>query len=143
MNTIFSGLSGNSFRKAITFVAFIAGISVAATVSAQTVTAEGNISSITKPADEFQAFVHPVINTVTMKIHFVNPQKDYITISVYDQDGHLAYKKLVGKEGVYHGTFNMSKLTDGEYTVKVGSRKGTYSRTLILETQQKRFAMVQ
>ncbi|MDO1447146.1 hypothetical protein Q0590_12830 [Rhodocytophaga aerolata] len=143
MKTIFFGIAGNSFRKAFAAVALVAAVAVAPAVSAQSVTAQDNAPSITKAADEFQAFVHPVENSVSMKVHFVNPEKNYITIYVYNENGELTYKKLIGKEAIYHGTFDMSKLNDGEYTIKVGSRKDTYSRTLTLETEQKRFALVE
>jgi hypothetical protein len=143
MNTLFSGLSGNSFRKAFVAAAFIAAVLIAPAVSAQTITARDNVPSVAGSAGGFQAFVHPVENSVKMKVHFVNPQRNYVTIYVYNEDGDLAYKKLVGKEAVYHGTFDMSKLPDGEYSIKVSSRKGIYTQSLTLETQQKRFAMIQ
>jgi hypothetical protein len=49
MNTFFSGISGNSFRKALASVAFVAAVFVAPAVSAQSVTAQDNTPSITKP----------------------------------------------------------------------------------------------
>ncbi len=143
MKTILFGIAGNSFRKALAAVALVAAVFVAPAVSAQSVIVQDNAPAITKAANEFQAIVHPVMNTVKMKIHFLNPEKNYITLYVYNENGELTYKKLIGKEAVYHGTFDMSKLNDGEYTIKVGSRKDTYTKTLTLETEQKRYALVE
>jgi flagellar hook assembly protein FlgD len=143
MQTILSRLTGNGFRKALASVAFAAAVLVAPALSAQTLTAQGDVPSITKAADEFQAFVHPVENSLSMKVHFVNPKEDHVTISIYDDNNQLAYKKTIGKDAIYHGTFDLSKLSDGEYHVTISSRRGTYTRTLSIETQQKRFALAQ
>jgi subtilase family serine protease len=143
MNTSFSSVSGNSFRKALTCVAFVAALFVTPALSAQSITAEGNTPSITKSAGQFQAFAHPVENAASVKVHFVNPNEDQVTVTIHDQDRQLAFKKIIGRDAVYHGTFNLSKLTDGEYNITVSNRKGTYTRTFVLETQQKRFALAQ
>jgi flagellar hook assembly protein FlgD len=140
MNTSFSSVSGNSFRKALASVAFVAAVFVAPAVSAQSVIAQGNVSSITKSADQFQAFVHPVENAVSMKVHFVNPAKENVTISIYSTDNKVVYEKQVGKDAIFHGKFDLSNLADGDYTVKVSNRKETYTRTLSIQTQQERFA---
>jgi flagellar hook assembly protein FlgD len=140
MNTLFSNVSGNNFRKALASVAFVAAVLVAPAISAQSITAQGNVSSITKSADQFQAFVHPVENAVSMKVHFVNPAKENVTISIYNGDKKVVYEKVVGKDAIFHGKFDLSGLADGEYTVKVSNRKETYTRTLSIQTQQERFA---
>ena len=141
MNTLFSSVSGNSFRKALASVAFVAAVFVAPAVSAQSITAQGNVASITKSANEFQAFVHPVENAVSMKVHVVNPAKENVIITIHNQDNILAYRKTIGRKAVYHGTFDMSKMADGEYDVTVSSRRGTYTRKFSLSTQQKRYAL--
>ena len=143
MNTLFASVSANNFRKAFASVAFVAALFVAPALSAQSITAEGNVPSITKAAGEFQAFVHPVEGAVSMKVHVLNPKEDHVSITIYDQSNQVAYKKVIGRDAIYHGTFNLSKLADGEYDVTISSRRGTYSRKLTLETQQKRFALAQ
>jgi hypothetical protein len=143
MNTLFSSVSGNSFRKALASVAFVAAVLVAPAISAQSITAQGNTASITKSADQFQAFVHPIENTLNMKVHVLNPEKENVTITIHDQDNMLAYRKTIGRNAVYHGTFDMAKLADGEYNVTVSSRRGTYTRKLNLSTQRTRYALAQ
>jgi purine nucleoside permease len=143
MNTLFSSVSGNSFRKALASVALVAAVFVAPAVSAQSITAQSNVTSITKSADRFQAFVHPIENTVSMKVHVLNPEKGNVTITIHNQDNILAYRKTLGRNAVYHGTFDMSKLADGEYNVTVSSRRGTYTRKLNLATQRTRYALAQ
>ena len=103
MKTLFSGISGNSFRKAFAAVALVAAVAVAPAVSAQSVTAQDNAPSITKAADEFQAFVHPVENSVSMKVHFVNPEKENIIVTIYNQDNDIVYQKFLGKDAIFHG----------------------------------------
>ncbi|MDO1447147.1 hypothetical protein Q0590_12835 [Rhodocytophaga aerolata] len=140
MNTLFSSISANNFRKAFAAVALVAAVAVAPAVSAQSVTAQDNAPSITKAADEFQAFVHPVENSVSMKVHFVNPEKENIIVTIYNQDNDIVYQKFLGKDAIFHGKFDLSNLSDGVYTVKVGNKKETYSRNLSIQTQQERFA---
>jgi hypothetical protein len=140
MKTAFPGLSAINFRKALASVAFVAAVCVAPAVSAQAITAQDNVSSITKPADEFQAFVHPVENSVSMKVHFVNPDKESVILSIHNQDNEIIYQKFIGRDAIFHGKFNLANLTDGVYTVRVSSRKETYTRNLTIQTQQERFA---
>jgi flagellar hook assembly protein FlgD len=141
MNTLFSSVSGNSFRKALASVAFVAAVLAAPALSAQSVTAKGNVPSITSAsATEFQAFVHPVENTVSMKVHFVNPAKESVNITIHNQDNKIVYERAIGKDEIFHGKFDLSNLADGEYTVKVSGRKKTYTRTLSIHTQQERLA---
>jgi flagellar hook assembly protein FlgD len=140
MNTFFSSVSGNSFRKALASVAFVAAVFVAPALSAQSVTAQGNTPSITTAAESFQAYVHPVENSVSMKVHFVNPAKEAVMMTIHNQDNKVVYEKAIGKDEVFHGKFDLSNLADGEYTVKISSRKNTYTRTLSIHTQQERLA---
>jgi YbbR domain-containing protein len=140
MDTSFSSVSGNSFRKALASVAFVAALFVTPALSAQSITAEGNTPSITKSPDQFQAFVHPVENSVSMKIHFVNPEKENVMVTIHNQDNQVVYQKSIGKDAIFHGKFDLSNLADGEYTVKVANRKETYTRTLSIKTQQERLA---
>lgn len=140
MNTLFSSVSAINFRKALASVALVAAVLVAPAVSAQSVTANDNTPSISKPAGEFQAFVHPVENTISMKLHFVNPDKESITVTIHNKANAVVYQKFLGRDAIFHGKFDLSNLADGEYTVKVSNRKETYTRALSIETQQERFA---
>jgi hypothetical protein len=140
MNTLFSNVSSKIFRNAFASVALFAAVLVAPAVSAQAVTAQDNVASITKSADEFQAFVHPVENSISMKVHFVNPDKESVTVTIHNEAKAIVYQKVIGKDAIFHGKFDLSNLADGEYTVKVSNRKDTYSRTLSIQTQQERFA---
>jgi hypothetical protein len=76
-----------------------------------------------------------------MKVHFVNPKEDQVTLTIKSRN--VAFKKVMGRDAKYHGTYDLSNLPDGEYDITISSRRGSYTRTLNIETQQKRFALAQ
>jgi YbbR domain-containing protein len=140
MNTLFSTETVSIFRKAITAVAFATVVLIAPTVSAQTITAQGNTPAITKSAETFQAVIFPVENSTNMKVNFVNPQEESVTITIYNTSNVAVYQKVIGREAAFRGKFDLSMLADGDYTVKVKSRKDSFKRKISIRTQQERLA---
>ena len=143
MNIQFNRISGNSFRKAIASVALIAAVLVGQAACAQSITVADKETAFEKSDTKFQAFVHPIENTISMKVHFINPNQESIRVIIYNEKNHEVYKKTIGKETAFHGTFDLTNLPDGEYKVVVTNRKDAYSRSISIQSQQARFALAE
>ncbi len=141
MNTFISYVSGNSFRKAIASLALTVAIVTGQAATAQSISVADNESALEQTTNTFQAFVHPLQNSLSVKVHFVNPTKETINMAIYDKANTLVYKKTIGKDAVFHRKFDLASLPDGQYTVVINSRKDSYSRSILIQTQQERFAL--
>jgi YbbR domain-containing protein len=140
MNTLFSTNKVNILRKALASVAFSAVVMISPAISAQTITAQSHTPAITKSAEKFDAVIFPVENTLKMKINFVNPQEENVTVTIYDANNKQVYKRVLGNNSMYRGKFDLSMLSDGNYTVNVKGSNASYSRKISIKTQQERIA---
>ncbi len=138
MKILTSRVIGNSFRTTIAcLVLFIACITGQRS-SAQAITVTDNPPVMESSEKRFQAAVYPIDNTLRMKVHFVNPDKENVSVIIQDSMKSTVFRKSVGNKPVFHGSFNLESLPDDVYTIIVRCRNNTYKCSISIQTQQAR-----
>ncbi|QHT71087.1 hypothetical protein GXP67_32760 [Rhodocytophaga rosea] len=112
----------------------------AGNASAQSVQFADNAAIHTQTSDQFKVAVFPVQNSLTMKVLFENPAQEKVTVMIKNSDHEVVYKKEVGKVAIFNGKFDVSKMTDGTYTMVIESKHQSYSNAFSVETYQERIA---
>lgn len=139
MQTIISRVSGSSFRTAFALIALFCACLISQQVTAQAITLTDHAPVMEKSnSRDFQAAIHPVANTLRMKVHFVNPGNEYVAVIIKNSQQAVVYRKRMGNIPVFHGSFDLAILPDDTYTIEVRSRSYTYSRSISMQTQQAR-----
>ena len=138
MKTTFNSTS--SFRNlaaafSLAFVLFLVG-----NVSAQSVQFADNAAIHTQTTDGFKVAVFPVENSLLMKVLFENPAKEKVTILIKNSSNDIVYKKEIGKAAIFNGKFDVSKMSDGTYTMVIESKNQSYSNAFAVQTYQERIA---
>ena len=134
-------LTSNSIMRnlvaafALAFVLFLAG-----NVSAQSVQFADNAAIHTQTSDQFKVAVFPVQNSLLMKVLFENPAQEKVTVLIKNSSNDIVYKKEIGKTAVFNGKFDVSKMTDGTYTMVIESKHQSYSNAFSVQTYQERIA---
>lgn len=141
MKTTISSANKNTFRNIITGLTLSAALFFGQVASAQTVSVEENAPIQTQMTDGFKVAIHPVINSLFMKVHFVNPNKELVTVLIKNSKDEVVYRKNVGRNTVFHGKFDVSNIADGTYTMVVQSTKHSHSNAFAVETLQERIAL--
>lgn len=140
MKTFITRVTGNSFRTAIASTVLAAVLFVSQAASAQNITPADNSSISSQPSNGFQAAIHPIYNSLKMKVHVLNPDEETVTVLIQDADKKEVFRKKIGTKAVIHGSFNVSDMPNGFYTITVRSATHTFSRSFVIEPQQERIA---
>lgn len=140
MKTLITSVSGSSFRTAIASFVLALALFAAQAATAQNISSADNSSIVSETSAGFQAAIHPIYNTLKMKIHVLNPAKDMVTVQIYDGNKQEVFKKRMGTHEVIHTRFDVASMPNGIYTITVRSGKKNYSRSFIIESQQERIA---
>jgi hypothetical protein len=147
MKNLSTSAQRNSFCKLIAGLTLSIGLFVAGTASAQT-SSEQTLSFAdhaplhTQTSDKFKVVVFPVAYSQSMKVVLENPSKDKVSVLIKDSNDKIVYRKMVGTKAVFIGTFDVSNLTDGDYTMVIESDSQSYSNSFSLQLQQERIAKV-
>ncbi len=146
MKTQSTSAQRNTISKLIAGLTLSIGLLVAGTVSAQTgsqqtVSFADKQAYHTQTSEEFKVAVFPMANSLTMKVVLENPNKAKVTVLIKNSKEEVVYRKVVGKNPVIHGKFDVSGLVNGSYTMVVESANGSYSSPFSVQTQQERFAV--
>jgi hypothetical protein len=140
MKTLITSVSGSSFRTAFASLVIAIVFFLNQSVTAQTISPADNSSIVSETSAGFQAAIHPVYNTLKMKVHVLNPKQDVVSIEILDSDKLEVYKKRMGKAEIIHSSFDVASMPNGIYTIIVRSGKNAYSRSFVIESQQERIA---
>ncbi|QHT70027.1 hypothetical protein GXP67_26965 [Rhodocytophaga rosea] len=112
----------------------------AGNASAQSVQFADNAAIHTQTSDQFKVAVFPVENSLLMKVLFENPAKERVTVLIKNSNNEVVYKKAVGNAPIFIGKFDVSKMTDGNYTMVIESKNQSYSNPFSVQTYQERIA---
>lgn len=140
MKTSTTSVSGSSFRTAIAIFVLIVTLFAGQVVSAQNIIAADNSSITSKISEGFQAAIHPIFNTLKMKVHVVNPASETISVIIENSDNQEVFRKKMGTQEVIHSSFDVANMPNGIYKITVRSTKHTYSRSFVIESQAERIA---
>jgi hypothetical protein len=135
MKTTFS-----STMRTLTTAFALAFTLFAGSVSAQSVQFTDQAALHTQTSDQFKVAVFPVQNSLLMKVLFENPAKEKITVLIKNSSNEIVYKKEVGNAAIFNGKFDVSKMTDGTYTMVIESKHQSYSNPFSVQTYQERIA---
>jgi hypothetical protein len=145
MKTLSTSAQKNTVSKLIAGLTLSIALLVGGTASAQTSTDQtlsfaDNAPLHTQTTDKLKVVVFPVANSQIMKVALENPNKAKVTVLIRDSKDQLVYSKKVGTKAVFLGTFDVSHLEDGNYTIVIESANQSYSNPFSLQTQQERIA---
>jgi hypothetical protein len=140
MKTMISSANKNRFRNAIACFAVAATLFTAQAASAQTVSVTEDVPAAQQTGNTFKAAIYPVYNSLFMKVHVENPARETVTITIQNSNNSIVYKKIVGKDAIFHGKFDVSHMANGEYTMTVQSVHHKYSNNFTIQTHQERTA---
>jgi hypothetical protein len=119
----------------LAFVLLLAG-----NVSAQSVQFTDQAAIHTQTSDGFKVAVFPVHNSLLMKVLFENPAQEKVTVLIKNSQNEIVYKKVVGSAAIFNGKFDVSKMSDGTYTMVIESKHQSYSNPFSVQTYQERIA---
>ncbi len=140
MKTLFSSINNKGFRTAIACFSLSAALLFGHTASAQSISAVDKITSASQEIDRFQAAISPIENTLLMKVQILNPDRKNVTVSIFDNNNQLVYKKKMGRIPQFYGKFDISNIADGEYTMTVQTSKKIVTNSFNIQTKQERIA---
>lgn len=142
MKNLASRVFGNGFRNALACIVLLCAFFVGQEAAAQSIAIADNSPIVENIVKDFQATIHPVANTLLVKVHFVNPIKERVSILIQNSRKESVYKKKIAGSPVFHDSYDMGNLPDGIYTIKLRTGSNTYPRTVAIQTQQARIAQV-
>ena len=140
MKTLSASVRTNSFRNFIAGISLAAVLAIGGTASAQSVQFTDNQPLHIQQTDGLKVAVFPVYQSMLMKVHVENPNKEMITVLIKDDKGEIVYKKQVGRTTIYNGKFDVSQVADGNYTMVIESKSQSYANSFFVETHQERIA---
>ena len=140
MKTLFSSIHNKTFSVAIACFSLFAALFLGQATYAQSVTAADKLTSAPCEIDRFQAAISPIENTLQMKVQIVNPDRKTVTVSIFDNDNQLVYKKKMGRIEDFYGKFDISNIADGKYTMVVQTPKKAISNSFHIQTTHERIA---
>ena len=140
MKTLFSSINNKDFRTAIACFSLSAALFFGQAVSAQSITSADKITSASYEIDRFQASVTPIENSLFMKVQILNPDRKNVTVSIFDNNNQLIYKKRMGRTSQFYGKFDISNIPDGKYTMTVHTPKKVVTNSFNIKTKQERIA---
>jgi hypothetical protein len=138
MKTTFTSTSVKRNLLAVLSLALF--LFLAGSVSAQSVQFTDQAAIHTQTTDQFKVAVFPVQNSLLMKVLFENPAQEKITVLIKNSQNEVVYKKAVGNAAIFNGKFDVSKMSDGTYTMVIESKHQSYSNPFSVETYQERIA---
>jgi hypothetical protein len=130
----------HTLRNLLAGLTLSAAIFFGGAACAQSVQFTDNAPLHTQTTDGFKVAVFPVANSLLMKVVFENPNKERVTVLIRNSKGEVVYKKLVGRNPVFHGKFDVSKIENGTYTMVIQSTTQSYSNPFSVATYQERIA---
>jgi hypothetical protein len=139
MKTLVNRLSQINFRNVVAALAVSAAFFVSQSATAQ-ISLPENAPVTEGVAEGFQAAIFPVYNSVDMKIHFLNPAQEKVSVMILNENKDVIYQKQVGKPAAFRGKFSLSQVPDGEYTMVIKSASHQISRDFSVQTQVARLA---
>ena len=140
MKTLFSSINNKGFRTAIACFSLSAALLFGHATAAQSVSAADRITSASHEIDRFQASIDPIENTLLMKVQILNPDRKNVTVSIFDTNNQLVYKKKMGRTPEFYGKFDISNMPDGEYTMTVQTPKKVVTNAFHIQTKKERIA---
>lgn len=108
----------------------------------QTEVSQPLVSTSPKPS-ELQANIFGSLDPFKLKIVFVNPSKEPVTLLVKDDKRETLYKKVLKNIHVYNSSFDVYGLPDGNYTFEVIGTSSWFSKEFQISTQMSRLTHVQ
>ncbi len=140
MKTTTTSAHTNSFRNLIAGFTLAAALLLTVTASAQNIKFADEAPIHTQTTDKLKVAVFPVANSLLMKVLVENPHKEMVTVLIRNSKGDVVYKKVVGRNPVFHGKFDISQIENGTYTMIIQSSSQSYSNPFSVETYQERIA---
>ncbi|MDO1451977.1 hypothetical protein Q0590_37255 [Rhodocytophaga aerolata] len=145
MKTLSTIAQKNNLTKLIAGLTLSIGLLVTGTASAQTtpqqkVSFADNQAFHTQTSDDFKVAVFPMANSLTMKVVLENPNKEKVTVLIKNAENEVVYRKMVGKDPIIHGKFDVSGLVNGSYTMIIESVHQSHSSPFSVKTHQERLA---
>lgn len=141
MKTLITSTNKNSFRNIIAGLTLSAAFFFGGAASAQTTVQFVDKAPIhTQTTNAFKVAVFPVANSLLMKVHFENPNKEKVTLLIKNSKDEVVYRKAVGNDPIFNGKFDLSKIANGTYIMVIQSSNQTYSNSFAIETHQERIA---
>ena len=136
MKTIRTLLAGFSFM----IILLVSGSAFAQTTQPKTLSFEDNKAYHSQTTDALKVAVFPMANSLSMKVVFENPAKENITVLIKNSEDQVVYQKTVGRTKKYIGTFDLTQIGNGTYTMEIKSANQRYSNPFSVETQTDRIA---
>ncbi len=140
MKTLSTTTRTNTLRNFIASLSLVAALVLSGTTSAQTVQFTDQEPLHSQLTEELKIAVFPIQNSLLMKVIFENPTKENITMLIKNKQGEVVYKKQIGRAPLYNGTFDVSQIGDGDYSLVIESKKQSYANPFFIETHQERIA---
>ncbi|QHT66577.1 T9SS type A sorting domain-containing protein [Rhodocytophaga rosea] len=140
MKTLKKSVSGSSFRSAFASLVIAIVVFASQAAMAQSISSADNSAIVSKTSAGFQAAIHPVYNTLKIKVHVLNPKEDIVSVTIFDGSNQEVFKKRMGDAAVIHSSFDVASMPNGIYTITIRSGKNTFSRSFVIESQQERIA---
>jgi hypothetical protein len=120
-------------KKIMKALAIVLGLALAATTEgmAQTKAASGKISSSDKTAN----LTVQDLGSLRFKLTFENPLRQKSQIYLLDKDNNVFFNEYSTGDAQYIRAFDLSNLSDGEYTFVVETGKDKLKKDFVISTQ--------
>ncbi len=141
MKTPAISVNTNKFRNTIACFAVAATLFFGQGAMAQSERVIDNEPAKSETTGSFRAVIFPVQNSLIMKVNFENPSREMMMVVIKNSNNEIVYKKIVGRNALYRGKFDVSGMPNGSYTISVQSPHQKHSNAFAIETQQERVAL--
>ena len=132
--------TNKTLRTIIASLTLSAAFFFGQTSFAQEVKFVDNAPVHTQTTDNFKVAIYPVTNAPSINVHMENPAREKITIMIKNNKDEVVYKKVVGREAIYYGKFDVSAVGSGTYTMVIQSPKLIYSNPFSIEASKQPIA---
>ncbi len=97
-------------------------------------------TATTTPA--FQAAIIPVLDPLKLKVVFLNPEGESLTLQIRNDQNEIVYRKEIGRVESFNSSFYLSEVPDGGYTAEIIGKSIRFAKDFRIETKVARMAQV-
>jgi len=129
MKTMQTSVHGNSFRFAIRKAVLTLTAAVAVAGAQMAFAANGP-----EPAASLESAVFQLPDSMKFKAIVANPQSSKLIITIRNEKDEVVYSETIRNQKGYIRTFDLSAMTDGEYTFEIASNSQSQKKSFRIET---------
>jgi hypothetical protein len=92
-----------------------------------------NVQEWLSTANAWEVVIFPNPTSTNLNVRYNLPKEDELTITLFDMQGNLIFKKNLGKQvsGKHQETLDLNSISQGTYVCRISGQQNTITKTVI------------